>query len=228
MAGDSTRTSAHTSTAGRPEGRRERKKRETRQRISGIATGLMLERGFHRVTVAEIADAADVSVNTVYNYFATKEDLFFDRAEEMTGRPSRLVRERAPGESAADALLGRMRSDIAARNVHAGMMEEYDRFVRVVDETPALLARLYLMQQRTADRLARTLRAETGAEEGDPLPELVAGQLTTVSDTVFRTAAQALARGVDAEEVARASLGRLDAFETLASGALLRYATRAD
>ena len=49
------------------EGLRERKKRETRQRISDIATGLFLEHGFVTVTMAEVAEAADVSVNTVYN-----------------------------------------------------------------------------------------------------------------------------------------------------------------
>ena len=55
------------------EGLRERKKRQTRQYISDVATGLFMERGFDAVTVAEVADAADVSVNTVYNYFSTKE-----------------------------------------------------------------------------------------------------------------------------------------------------------
>ncbi|BBJ40169.1 hypothetical protein SSPO_028870 [Streptomyces antimycoticus] len=40
-----------------------------------MATGLFLERGFDRVTVAEVAAAAEVSVNTVYNYFPAKEDL---------------------------------------------------------------------------------------------------------------------------------------------------------
>ena len=52
------------------EGLRERKKRQTRQHISDMATGLFLERGFDAVTIAEIAGAADVSVNTVYNYAA--------------------------------------------------------------------------------------------------------------------------------------------------------------
>ena len=67
------------------EGRRERKKRETRTRISDIATGLFLARGFDAVTIAEIAEAADVSVNTVYNYFPAKEDLFFDREDNKIG-----------------------------------------------------------------------------------------------------------------------------------------------
>ncbi len=79
------------------EGLRERKKRETRQRISDIATGLFLEHGFVTVTIAEVAEAADVSVNTVYNYFPAKEDLFFDRSVGVVEQLSRWVRGRAKG-----------------------------------------------------------------------------------------------------------------------------------
>lgn len=208
------------------EGLRERKKRETRQRISDIATGLMLERGFGQVTIAEIAEAADVSVNTVYNYFPSKEDLFFDRAEEMVDRPARLVRERERGESAADALLGLMRADVQDRSIYAGMTEGYDQFMRCIQEAPSLLARLFLIQQRTADRLAWTLRTETGAEQADPLPELVAAVLVQLSNEVFRGATRSIADGERPNDVAQAAFGKIDAFEALASRKLLRYATR--
>lgn len=79
------------------EGLRERKKRETKQRISDIATGLFLERGFAHVTVADVAEAADVSVNTVYNYFPAKEDLFLDRMDGVTQRLARMIRGRDRG-----------------------------------------------------------------------------------------------------------------------------------
>ncbi|QBD77365.1 TetR/AcrR family transcriptional regulator [Ktedonosporobacter rubrisoli] len=55
-------------------GRRERKKQQTREKIARVAMELFIERGFDQVTVPEVAD---VSVNTVYNYFPTKEDLFW-------------------------------------------------------------------------------------------------------------------------------------------------------
>ncbi|GAA2071167.1 TetR/AcrR family transcriptional regulator [Streptomyces albiaxialis] len=208
------------------EGRRERKKRETRERISDVATGLFLDRGFEAVTIAEIAEAADVSVNTVYNYFPAKEDLFFDREEEMIDRPARTVRNREPGESAADAILGGMRRDIRDRSLYAGLTEGYDTFMRVVRESPVLLARLMVMQQRTADRLRETLREETGAAPDDPTPELVAGQLVNISNVVFRSAVRGIAEGKPKDEVARESLAKLDVFETLTTDAFLNYATR--
>ena len=208
------------------EGRRERKKRETRQRISDIATGLMMDRGFDAVTIAEIAEAADVSVNTVYNHFPAKEDLFFDREEEMTSRPSRIVRERKPGESAADALLKRMRADVAERNIHGGAREGFEAFARCVRDAPTLIARLHVIQQRTADHLAETLREEASATPGDPRPDLVAGQLTNLGVVVFRSTSLAVARGVEEDQVVRDALHRIDVFESLVSEEFLNYAVR--
>ena len=63
-------------------GLRDRKKEMTRQAISDIATRLFVERGFDKVSVADIADEANVARKTVFNYFPRKEDLVFDREEE--------------------------------------------------------------------------------------------------------------------------------------------------
>src|ERR1700722_3568097 len=65
-----------------PLDRRSRKRLATRQAISDAATRLFHERGFDRVTVDEIAEAADVGRMTVFNHFPRKEDMFFDRDEE--------------------------------------------------------------------------------------------------------------------------------------------------
>jgi AcrR family transcriptional regulator len=56
----------------------ERRKRRTaarRNQILDAAVGVFAEKGFHRATTREIADAADVSEGTIYNYFDSKEDL---------------------------------------------------------------------------------------------------------------------------------------------------------
>src|SRR6202035_3843130 len=65
-----------------PESLRERKKRMTREAIYAAAEALFGERGFDDVTVAEIADAANISVKTLFTYIGTKEELLFN------GRPS--------------------------------------------------------------------------------------------------------------------------------------------
>ncbi|QFG77192.1 hypothetical protein DMB90_27655 [Raoultella planticola] len=64
------------------EGLREQK-RLTRQQLSNTATELFIKQGFDNVTVSDIAAAAKVSKMTVFNYFPRKEELYFDRIDEI-------------------------------------------------------------------------------------------------------------------------------------------------
>jgi AcrR family transcriptional regulator len=58
-------------------GLREQKKRQTRQALLDAAERLFEAHGYDRVTVAQIADAANISVKMLFTYFASKEDLAF-------------------------------------------------------------------------------------------------------------------------------------------------------
>ncbi|MFI0814353.1 TetR/AcrR family transcriptional regulator [Streptomyces sp. NPDC021098] len=208
------------------EGLRERKKRQTRQYISDVATGLFMERGFDAVTIAEIAEAAEVSVNTVYNYFPTKEDLFVDREDEVVDRPSRLVRERAVGQSAARALLEQLRQDIRERQPYVGLSEGYERFRQVMVDSPTLMARLFTMQGKTVGHLGVTLREEAAAAPQDPTPEFIAHQLVGLQNAVQRSIIRALAEGGGTDEVAEDALRAVDVMESLLSDTVLNYAVK--
>ncbi|MEV5144546.1 TetR/AcrR family transcriptional regulator [Streptomyces sp. NPDC052727] len=210
------------------EGLRERKKRQTRQYISDVATGLFLERGFEAVTVAEIAEAANVSVNTVYNYFPAKEDLFFDRSAGVAERLARWVRGRDAGESAARAVLRELRGEVEAVSPRVGLMEGYDRFVRVIHEAPPLRSRLWSLQQEIHDSLEAALREETGATADDPLPDLMAGQICWIHQSVFATIGRAMLAGRRPAEVSREVLVLLDDIEDLLSEKVLGYAVRGE
>src|ERR1051325_5474370 len=85
------------------QGLRERKKAETRQHIATTARQLFGARGFEDVTVAEVAVAADVSEATVFNYFPSKEDLFYSGLEAFETAMLEAIRERPPGDSALAA-----------------------------------------------------------------------------------------------------------------------------
>lgn len=208
------------------EGLRERKKRQTKQRISDIATGLFLEHGFVTVTIAEIADAADVSVNTVYNYFPAKEDLFLDRGDDVVDRLSRHVRGRRAGESAADAVLRELRADVEGVSPAVGLFPGWADFMKVITEAHALRSRLWAIQQEAHDRLTRTLAEETGADGGDPLPGLVAGQLSWVHSTLMAWIGDEMSKGREPAEVSREALALLDEMEDLLSDKVLNYAPR--
>lgn len=208
------------------EGLRERKKRRTRQHISDVATGLFLERGFDAVTIAEVAGAADVSVNTVYNYFPAKEDLFLDRGDDAVDRLSRWVRGRRAGESAARAVLRELREAVEALSPAVGLFEGYADFMRVVLEAPTLVSRLREIRQDGLRELERTLRAEVGAPAGDPVPALVAGQLDWLHAALTDRISAGMAERRDPREVSREALALLDEMEDLLGDRVLAYAVR--
>src|SRR6266480_6489800 len=91
-------------------GLREAKKLETRREIADTAMRLFVQRGFDHVTVAEIAAAARVSEKTVFNYFPTKEDLFFDEVPEREAALGAAIRGRNPGDSVVDRKSTRLNS----------------------------------------------------------------------------------------------------------------------
>ena len=58
-----------------PSSRRERRVAARRAQILEAAARLFAEKGFHRTTTKDVAEAADVSEGTLYNYFDNKEDM---------------------------------------------------------------------------------------------------------------------------------------------------------
>src|SRR2546421_4876724 len=126
----------------REPGLRERKKERTRQLIAQTARRLFGERGFEDVTVGEVAGAADVSEATVFNYFPTKEDLFYSGLEAFEEQLLSSIRDRAPGESILTAFsrfVMTPRGLLAAKEPEA--IERLAEITRVISESPALLAR---------------------------------------------------------------------------------------
>jgi AcrR family transcriptional regulator len=173
-----------------------------------------------------LAEAADVSVNTVYNYFPAKEDLFFDRSSGMVDRLSRWVRGRDAGESAAHAVLRELRAEVEAVSPRVGLMEGYDRFMRVIHDAPPPRSRLWSLQQEIHDHLETTLREETSAAPDGPLPGLIAGQICWIHQTVFTTIGRSMLTGRKPAEVSREVLILLDDIEDLLNEKVLNYAVR--
>jgi len=85
-------------------GLRERKKRLTRQQIADAAARLFAERSYEQVSVIDVARAALVSEQTVYNYFPTKGHLVLELDDDLRERLRALVRTRPAGVSPAAAI----------------------------------------------------------------------------------------------------------------------------
>lgn len=210
------------------EGLRERKKRQTRQRIYDEATRLFVERGFDHVTIAEVAAEAEVSVNTLYNYFEAKEDLVLPPDQASPQRLADMVRQRRHGESAAHAVLAHVRDEVDRRDRRLGLTEGFGRVFEMMRAAPTLTARLEHLGQQMTDALAAVLAEETGAAPDAPLPRVVAAQLGSFHALVFAEIGRRTVAGEGPDAIARAVLDLLDAVEGLFSERLLTYAVRKD
>lgn len=182
-------------------GLRERKKLQTAMRIYRVAVGLFVERGFDNVSVQEIADAAEVSKMTVFNYFGTKEDLVFRPMEEHFGDAARAVRERQPGESAVAAVRRQFLEMVESRDPSIGLNPEpISRQVReLVRETPVLMERAFVAAQKGTRELAGLLAAETG----DLMQATIAAAtLSAARNALIEEHHRRIAEGVSPDQVA--------------------------
>lgn len=165
-----------------PTGRRERKKAQTRKALADAALELFLDRGYDHVGVKEVADAADVSVTTLFKHFPCKEALVFDLDQDIEAALVAAVRERAPGVSVPQALREHLLSAVGPHpHTLAAAPDtliphppgeqptgpQLAEFSRMVEETPALREYAHRMWMRHETALARTIAEETGAPEDD-------------------------------------------------------------
>ena len=157
------------------EGLRERKKRQVRQKISDVATAMFLVRGFDNVTVAQIAAASEVSEQTVFNYFTTKESMFFDRSEPMISAVADAVRERG-STSLVEAVVQSMADEIHPGRWEtldeAGQLHLFRRFCDVATESPTLVAARFADLPRFIDEVSIALAQRIGADPIDPEVQL--------------------------------------------------------
>jgi AcrR family transcriptional regulator len=170
-----------TDTTGAPPGLRERKKAQTRRRIADTARDLFVERGFEGVTVAEIAEAADVSQKTVFNYFPTKEDIFYWQLQSFEEEMLEAIGARASGESILRAFRRFLLSRQGLLGKHdADARERLTALNRMILASPALLTREEQVLAGYAATLADLIGRETGARPGDIRPHVVAHALIGV------------------------------------------------
>ncbi len=193
------------------EGLRERKKRETRAAISAVATALFYERGFENVTVDDVARAAKVSKMTVFNYFARKEDLMFDRVPEGLELLRSVLANRGQ-KSVVTALRDEVRRLVATQNVFTKFDSGVLEFWKVVEDSPALRARL----RELADEAREVLAAQC---EG-PNADLVASLLVAGWRAAYRAGLDAARRGRSPQKAAAELERVLDATMVAARAAI--------
>ncbi|MFC8348933.1 TetR/AcrR family transcriptional regulator [Streptomyces sp. NPDC057280] len=206
-------------------GLRERKKLQTALRIYRTAVALFDEKGFDAVSVQEIADAAEVSKMTVFNYFGTKEDLVFKPMEDHFSDPARAVRDRKPGESAVDAVRRQFLEMIDGRDPSIGLnAEPFARRIRsVIMATPVLRDRAYVSAEKGGLELADLLTEETGDRT---LALIAAATLTHARQALIEEHHLRIDAGESVDDVAADAAERAERAFALVAGGLAGYAVR--
>jgi AcrR family transcriptional regulator len=179
-------------------GLRERKKRETRQQISDMATAMFIERGFDAVTISQVAQAAGVAKMTVTNYFPRKEDLVFDRAGAIVAGLAAAIAARAPGESLLTAIRRDYEQAAARADVTLGLSGR--EFARMIASSPVLVSRTLEMNDQREQALGDAIAAETGADTIQQ--RIVAAQLAAVPRVLAAEGWRRSLAGAPREEIA--------------------------
>jgi AcrR family transcriptional regulator len=172
--------------------RRTRKRLATRQAISDAATRLFFRRGFDTVTIDEIAEAADVGRKTVFNHFARKEDMFFDRNEELSQTLCEALRQRGPRVSSIEALRSTAHQLIADQSPLVEFSAASQSFMEILERSETLKARSRAAGDELAQTLAEVMR--NGSREMTDLNALLAAALFVTTWTVAVTQASSVFR----------------------------------
>ena len=200
------------------EGLRARKKRATRDAIATTARRLFAERGFDAVTVAEVAAAAEVSEKTVFNHFATKEDLAFAGGEARLDQLVTDLAQRPAGTSVLDvfrATTGAMLDGLAATTGD----DDFLVIPRIIRDSRVLQERLTTGWEHESAALTAAIAESAGADDEDVIPGIVARTLSWTHRTIFRAALDGLLAGEDpAQLAARLRLAAARAYDQIGAG----------
>ena len=152
-------------------GLRERKKQQTREKITRVALKLFAERGYDATTLADIAEAAEVAPRTIFAYFDGKDDILLCQESGFLDSLKRRLEERPPGTTTVDAI-----SEFLSR------MEAPDEWSllrkKVMTATPSLQMKMRGQQAELEPMLAESVAKDLGAEPGDIRPLLIAASMT--------------------------------------------------
>jgi AcrR family transcriptional regulator len=208
-----------------PQGLRERKKERTRRLIADTAQALFRERGFDRVTVAEVAAAAEVSEGTVFNYFPAKEDLFWSGMDVFEARLVEEVAARPEGVTVLDAV----------RKVVLGGIPHLADPSRVaviaagrstIHASEALRAREREIVARYTAELADVIAADTRARPRDAEPLAAAAALMGAQRALVAFVHERVAAGESGPKLAAAARAQGRRVFGLLEGGLGGYAAR--
>ncbi|WP_431964289.1 TetR/AcrR family transcriptional regulator [Nocardia sp. bgisy134] len=152
----------------RPIGLRERKKQQTRMRITSIALELCEAQGFDATTVEQIANAADVSPRTVNRYFETKEDIVLAPVLDFGEMVADKLREEPCGGNELRALCNaylRVIDDAATENSPVSF-RRFQQMQRIARDCPSVNSRALEFADNKSDAITAVLAERLDTTQG--------------------------------------------------------------
>ena len=165
-------------------GLRERKKRATRDALRHAALKATLERGLRAVTVEEIAEAANVSVRTFFNYFSSKEEAVvgFDPDQPAIIRDAVIARpdSEEPVIALREVLVGQAAEVVVDRS-------EWGDRLQAIKENPELFSAHLTAWSSMERALAEAVASRTGLDaDTDLYPTVVASAVASANRVAVR------------------------------------------
>ncbi|MCB0861315.1 MAG: TetR family transcriptional regulator [Solirubrobacterales bacterium] len=162
-------------------GLRARKKAKTRATIVRVALDLFAEQGYSQTTIAQVAEAADVSPRTVSTYFPAKEDIVFDVSSGSKERLVEAIQRRPEGQDTMAALKEWLLEERQVldhdRDLHACQRLVIDREESLLQHEQALFREFELV-------LAEGLAQDLDLPPSDPKPRMAAAAAMAAFDLI--------------------------------------------
>jgi AcrR family transcriptional regulator len=183
-------------------GLRERGKARRRAAIIRAAYELFAERGYDATTIADIAEAAEVSPRTVAMYFPSKQDIALSRFSDGVASLTDAIRDRRPGEKVHDAF-GRW---LLTSQTEPEDRELYRLARRMFAANPDLGALRTARMAAAVREGAAMIAADTGSTPHAIAPRLAAAAAAAIAMEIIDTEP-----GAEREQAVAAAMRFLEA-----------------
>jgi AcrR family transcriptional regulator len=176
---------------------RVRKKIQTRQRIADAAAASFAARGYDAVTVAEIARLAEVSEQTVYNFFPSKELLILDEDAAFEALLVGMIRERPARTKIADAVRARAHAFLKQLQAKPKGPKSRGGLPCLMNSSPQVRRVWLAAVDRYASSIARVVVEESGGKVSPLASRLLGFSIVTIFSVILEETGRATLRGVD-------------------------------
>jgi AcrR family transcriptional regulator len=189
---------------------RVRKKMQTRRQIADAARALFATRGYDAVTVSDIARLADVSEQTVYNFFPGKEQLVMDEDAAFEARLVGMISGRPAGTRIADAVRSGAHAFLREACARPKGPKSRGGLPYLITVSPALRRAWLAAVERYANAIAAVLIEESGGRLTPLAAKVLGCSITAIFAAIIDEVGQGTKQRADFAALAESFRAQID------------------